>query len=74
MAILCAAILLMSLPFNVMAASSPVSHKDYTVSADKTDTAPKTGESDVLLYAVVTALVLSGTAVISGRRLKEMEA
>lgn len=72
MTFLCALVLLFSVSVTAMAADSPTGKKDTSTTTTKTTTSPKTGESNVLFYSIIGAVVLSGTAVISRKHLEEL--
>lgn len=72
MVLLCAMTLVFGMTVNTMAADSPTGKKDTTTSTNKPATAPKTGESDMLIYGLAGALLLSGTAVVSRKRLEAL--
>ena len=57
---------------NVSADVSPSGSKDYTETTDKTETAPKTGESDLLIYGIAATMLCTGTAVVSKKRLEAL--
>lgn len=69
--IMCALTLTFGMTSNVMAEVSPTGTPDNTPS-DKEEEAPKTGESNLLIYGAAAALLLSGTAVISRKRLEAL--
>lgn len=71
MVLACALTLVFGMTVNTMAADSPTGTKNTTASTNKSSTAPKTGESDMLIYGLAGALLMGGTAVISRKRLEE---
>lgn len=62
-------VLSVMMSFSVLAAPSPTANTSN--GAGKTAESPKTGESDMLLYAIVGVVVLGGTAVVSKKKLAE---
>lgn len=70
-ALMCALTLMVGTTVNVMAAESPSGKPDTTPSTGTEDKAPKTGEGNMLIYALATAAVLGGTAVVSKKKLAE---
>lgn len=73
MILLCALTLMFGSAFNVSAAISPSGNKDHTETTDKTEKAPKTGESDLLIYGIAAAMLCTGTAVVSKKRLEALK-
>lgn len=70
MVVMCSLMMVFGMSQNVMAKVSPTGNKITTETADKTPTAPKTGEGNAAIYALAAALMFSGTAVISRKRLQ----
>ena len=73
MVFLCALTLMCGSALNVSAAVSPSGSKDHTETTDKKETAPKTGESDLLIYGIAAAMLCTGTAVVSKKRLEALK-
>lgn len=69
-AVACALMMTFSMAVNVMAAPSPTGNRDTTTSKGGSSDAPKTGEGDLLIYGLAAALLFSGAAVVSQKRLK----
>ncbi|MCD8020811.1 MAG: LPXTG cell wall anchor domain-containing protein [Clostridiales bacterium] len=72
MALLCVMIMVVGMSVCTMAAVSPTGSSDTTTTTTKTTTAPKTGESNILLYGIAAAAVLAGTAAVSKKHLEEL--
>lgn len=73
LALVCAVTLVFGGAVSVSASDtivSPSGTPDTTQTTDKSDTAPKTGESNMLLYGIAGALLLTGTAVVSKKQLE----
>ena len=58
---------------NVSAEISPSGQKDTTVTIDKEEKSPKTGESNLLFYGIAAMVILGGTAVVSKKRLENLK-
>lgn len=69
MVVMCSLMMVFGMNQNVMAKSSPTGTKVTTEAADKTAKAPKTGEGNAAVYALAAALMLTGSAVVSRKRL-----
>ena len=67
LAVLCAATMTFGCATTVFAAVSPTATPKTTTSS----TSPKTGESNALIYGIAAALLASGTAVVSKKKLAE---
>lgn len=70
---LCTVMMLSATTVTAMAAISPTGTQKTDVAPQKTNTAPKTGESDVLLYSMAAALLCGGVAAASKKHLAEEE-
>ncbi|MEE1031465.1 MAG: LPXTG cell wall anchor domain-containing protein [Ruminococcus sp.] len=73
LALVCAMTLMLGSTVTVFAKDpiiSPSGVPDNTETTDKAETAPKTGEGNLLLYGIAGALVLAGTAVVSRKQLE----
>lgn len=73
MVMMCTLMMVFGMTQPVMAKVSPEGSKITTDVADKPVTAPKTGEGNAVYYALAAAAVLSGTAVISRKRLENVK-
>lgn len=71
-AVACALMMTFSMAVNVMAAPSPTGNRDTSASSGSSD-APKTGEGDLMIYGLAAALLCSGAAVVSQKRLKALK-
>lgn len=69
MVMMCSLMMVFGMSQCVMADVSPEGEKITTETEDKTSTAPKTGEGDMVIYTIAAAAVLSGTVVVSRKRL-----
>lgn len=47
---------------------SPKGEMDTTQTEDKAEKAPKTGESNLMLYGMSMAALLAGVAIVAGRK------
>lgn len=72
MTLLCAMTLMCAMTMNVSAESSPEGQPDNTPSDSATETAPKMGETNLFVYGIVAAALLTGTAVVSKKKLEEL--
>lgn len=63
--------LVVGMTMTVSAEISPQATKDSTQTVDKADTAPKTGESGVLLWGVAFSALLAQTAVVAKKKMDE---
>lgn len=73
MVLMCALTLMFGMTLQVSAKSSPVGKVDTTATTDKSSTAPKTGEGDLLIYGTAAALLCAGMAAVSKKRLETLE-
>lgn len=60
---------------NVSAADSPSGSSDHSSASSDTTTpvAPKTGESNLLIYGIAATALCTGTVVVSKKRLEELK-
>lgn len=72
MTLLCAMTLMSAMTLNVSAEVSPEGKPDETPSDSTTETAPKMGEKNLFIYGIVAAALLTGTAVVSKKKLEEL--
>ncbi|MCI5530449.1 MAG: LPXTG cell wall anchor domain-containing protein [Blautia sp.] len=63
--VICSLMMVFGMTQSVMAKVSPTGTKITTETTDKTETAPKTGESSTAAWALGAGLLLTGGAVIS---------
>lgn len=71
--LMCAFTLMLGMALPVSAKNSPVGKKDTTETTDKSSTAPKTGEGELLIYGAAAAMLCAGAAVVSKKRLNTIE-
>ena len=71
----CALTLMFGMAMNVSAADSPSGSSDHSSpssgATNPAPVAPKTGESNLLVYGIVAAALCTGPAVISRKQLEE---
>lgn len=71
MALMLALTLAVGMTMTASAEISPQATQDPTETTDKADTAPKTGESEILLCGVLVSALLAGTAVVAKKKMDE---
>lgn len=71
----CALTLMFGMAMNVSAADSPSGSSDHSSASSDTATpvAPKTGESNLLIYGIAATALCTGTVVVSKKRLEELK-
>lgn len=73
MVLLCVLTLTFGMVMTTHAEISPSGTPDKTETTDKEEKSPKTGEGAVVICGIAAAALFAGTAVVSKRKLAEIE-